>query len=1144
MAGRESRQGEGGRLVTNFIDLHAHSTFSSAMTAGDAYGTPEMMVHRAVELGWQAVSLSDHGWLGGLPALYKAANADRWSKSLVNTLGLESDKKPKIKPIFGCELYVTPDWAYGVRGKEVDGFTYHLTVIALSKEGYENLVVWTSNAMERDNFHRKPRISLYRMVEIAPHSLSHNVVLSGCLASELSRTLQNSNGSGMAVAAEWVRQAKLIFPNFYIEIADHTIRKFDDDAYPAYQAMLLKEANVRGQLIELARATDTPLVLTNDSHMPRTTDRKSHIALKAQGFRGRDDEHVSKSTESLISKYLPDYPYFGNYMRDMEGVGNGNIPKDALSSIEEIVEEANIRLEPLDKFSYSIPSSGRDDPVSAIRRRCKRRLAALGKKHKAKLVRERFEHELESMADFADYLLLMSDFIIEAKKQGILTWTRGSAANSLVAYCLEIHEIDPLPGAYDLLFSRFFNPARKKLPDIDLDIQPSRYDDFMQIVHTIMEPLVGKGQVIQISNWGTAANRKSFRMAASALGMPKEEQDEIAKLLPTMIDSGMVDEDADVLMALREDYPELYEIASGIFDSIQNVSQHACAWLFGTPDRTVAEWIPLYLIASSGTLVTQYDFKTIEDFGLTKMDFLRLKSLDIAANTLRAAGFSPLEFHNLPVDDEDTLEMIAGGMVDGVHTVQGKEVRRGCMEIKVESVHDVILAGALYRPANTRVDRDKEYVARRRGEEVVTYPHPVAEKVLGRTFGIPVFQEQAMELCYAVGGTDEFVDDVYQAIKKAKGAGRGAKEMFDALEAQFVKLAKKKLKCSRKQAKEIWEYVKSFQGYGFNKGHASSYGILATKSAYLKRHYPAEFFAALLDVFPDRPTYLAAARVEGYKFLPPDVNRSSRGFAIDKLVSNGIRVGFSKVHRVGPTGAAAITEHQPFQTWDDFRARVPRRAVNVTAVESLQRVGALKSLGVSADPEKDVTQFELLGFSLDKPGVFKGLKPKKTGERESGSGWRHTGYYSGVENSDSRTSVSKMFWFPPYFEIDERKPQKDRGKFLELKASPWAQVKTWLLTAVDENGLPFHLMINEDKQWEVKLVKFLYEKCQQGVVCLDGMIRLPFVNNGPSGFRLFGVTGAYHGDPQIWLPVPDKKLKTYKTAVTELDRLKRQERYK
>lgn len=1122
--------------MNNYIDLHAHSTFSSAMTAGDAYGTPQQMVERAVELGWSAVCLTDHGWMGGAPALYKAAKAERWWKGHPK----EGEKKPILKPILGCEMYVTPDFAHGVRGKEVDGMTFHLTVLALNKEGYENLVAWTTEAMQRDNYHRKPRISLFRMAEIAPHGLHHNVVLSGCLASELSRTLAESNGTGLALGAAYIEQMKMIFPNFYVELVDHTIKKFATDQFPAYMEVLAREASVRVQLIELAEMTDTPMVVTNDSHMPRASDRKAHIALKASGWRNRDDSHMGKSEEQLISGYLQDYGYYGNYMRDMEKIiDRGTIPSSALENVAAIVEEANIVLDPLDNFSYSIPSSGRDDPVAAIRKRSKRRLDELVTKH-GKTARERFQFELDSMADFADYLLLMSDFIRAAKKQGILTWTRGSAANCLVAYCLEIHEIDPIE--YGLIFSRFYNPARKKLPDIDVDIQPSRYDDFMKIVQEQMEPLVGKGQIVQVSNWGTAANRKAFRMAASTLGMPKEEQDEIAKLLPQMIDSGMVDEDADVFMALREDYPELYEIAGSIFDSITSVSQHACAWVFGTPDRPVSEWIPLYLIASSGVLVTQYDFKTLEDFGLTKMDFLRLKTLDIAANTLRSAGRSPLEFHDIPLDDKDTIEMIAMGMVDGVHTIQGKEVRRGCVEIGVESVHDVILAAALYRPANTREDKDKLYVMRRKGHEVVEYEHEILEKVLGPSYGIPVFQEQAMEIVYEAGGSDDFVDDVYQGIKKAKGAGRGAKEIFDELEPKFVKLVRKNLKTSEKIALEIWEYVKAFQGYGFNKGHATSYGILAMKVAWLKRHLTPNYFSALLDVFPERPTYLAAARSEGYVFLPPDVNRSQHGFSIDKLGGNGIRVGLSKVRNVGPTGAKAIVSAQAFSDWDDFRARVPKRQVNARAVEALQNVGALECLGVGVDfdseEDQDASEFHLLGFTLNKPKAFKGIKLRHTGERVSESGWKHLGRERGVEATSGRSSVSKTFWLPPYSEIES-----DRKKYLELKASPWAQVKTWLLTAVDENGLPFHIMVNEDKEYEVALLKFLHDRCQNTVVCLDGMIRLPFVNNGPQGFRMFGITGAFNSEPQMF-GLPAKKDKKYKLAVSELDKQKRQARYR
>lgn len=1074
------------------------------MTAGDAFGTPQMMVDRAVELGWSAVALTDHGWMGGAPILYKAA------------------KKAGIKPIIGCELYVTPDFAHGIRGKQVDGLTFHLTVLALSKEGYENLVAWTTEAMQRDNYHRKPRISLFRMAEIAPNPLSHNVVLSGCLASELSRTLVEFNGDGLALGVEYVQQMNMLFPNFYIELVDHSIPKFVDSQFPAYVELLQKEERVRKLLIKLAKTTGTPMVVTNDSHMPHSKDRKAHIAMKASGWRGRDDEHMGKSVESQIAKYLPDYGYFGNYMRDMEKiVARGRIPDSALENVAQIVEEADIVLEPIENFKYSIPSSGREDPVAAIRARSKVRLASAVQRH-GRAAKARFELELEAMSSFADYLLLMSDFIRKAHKQGILTWTRGSAANSFLAYCLGIHEIDSIE--YGLVFSRFFNPARKKLPDIDVDIQPSRYDDFMRIVHEEMEPLVGKGQIVQISNWGTAANRKAFRMAASALGMPKEEQDEISKLLPQMIDSGMMDEDTDIFMALREDYPELYEISSQIFDSITSVSQHACAWVFGTPERPVSEWVPLYLIASSGTLVTQYDFKTLEDFGLTKMDFLRLKTLDVAAETLRQAGRSPMEFYDLPLNDPETYEMIRNGRVDGVHTLQGKETRRGVMEVEVENVHDLILCAALYRPANTREDKDKLYVERRHGAEKVTYEHELLKEILGPTQGIPVFQEQAFEIAYAFGADDALVDDIYQAIKKAKGAGRGAREAFEEIEPGFMKAAKKFALEVREAA---WNYIQGFQGYGFNKGHAASYGVLADKVAYLKCHFDT-FFASLLDVFPERTNYIASARAEGYKLLPPDVNVSGRGFTYDKI-AGGIRVGISKVKGLGPGGANEIINSQPFSGMDDFRERTARRQVNAAKIEALQRVGALECLGVErTDEDVDLVQFQLLGFCLRKPKVFKDCKPKHVDERTSQSGWKHLGRAKGTEQTGARRSVSKLFWIP-------------EGTTLELQSSPWAQVKTWLLKVVDENGVPFTLMVNEDKSHESRLLKFLHEKCQGVVICADGMIRLPFKQNGPPGFRFFGITGAFNNDPQIWYLKSSKEDK-YKLAISELDRMKRASR--
>ena len=463
------------------------------MTAGDAIGSPAVIVQRAKELGWEAVSITDHGWLGSAPLLYSEA------------------RKAGIKPILGCELYVTTDDLHGVRGKEADGFTFHLTTLALSREGYENLVAWTTEAMRRENYHRKPRIGIFRMAEIAPWPLHHNAVLSGCLASELNRAISQLNGSSnLAALVPYIESMKAVFPNFYIEIWDHTIPKFVDESYPAYLEILAHEKHNRKKLIALAEMTGTPLVITNDSHMPSSSDRRSHIAQKASAWRGRDDVHMGRSLESQMATYLKDYGYFGNYMRDMEKVvDRGKIPADALANVAAIVEEAEIVLDPLDNFRYSIPFSGYDDPIAKIRKRARARLRKLVAKH-GDAASDRFELELEAMGDFAHYLLLMSNFIVAARKQGILTWTRGSAANSLLCYCLYIHDIDPMPDAYGLVFSRFFNPARKKLPDIDIDIDPDRYEDFMQIVHEYMDELEGEGQVVQICNYGTFANRSEF----------------------------------------------------------------------------------------------------------------------------------------------------------------------------------------------------------------------------------------------------------------------------------------------------------------------------------------------------------------------------------------------------------------------------------------------------------------------------------------------------------------------------------------------------------------------------------------------------------------------------------------------------------
>jgi DNA polymerase-3 subunit alpha len=1082
----------------NAPDLHCHSTYSIL----DGFGTPKEIVKRAKELKWDSVAITEHGHLMSAVDFYKAARAE------------------KINPIIGCEFYVVPDDILGVKTKDARLGSYHLTVLALSMEGYQNLVAWTTFAHQRENFYYKPRISLDKMFETAKWGLHHNVILSGCLGSELCSVV---NEDGYAAALAYVHAMEWLFPHFYIEIQDHHRDKFIGHGFQAYEDMLVREELAREKLIALSEVTGVPLVLTNDSHMQRHDQRKAHLAMKASAWKNRDDDHNARSAERLSASYIKDYVYFNSYMQSMEKIAD-DIPKgnEALGSIRGIVGEARIELDPLDRFRLSLPFSGYDDTERAIRNRSKRRLARLTKKHGVR-ARERFEHEFESLGGFAHYLLLMSDFIIAAKDQGILTNSRGSAANSLLCYCLGIHDVDSLE--YELTFERFHNPERQKVPDIDIDIEKDRYEDFIQIVKERMVVLEGDGQVVQICNLGTHANRSAFRLVAEALGIPKEQQDEVAKLLPQMIDSGMVEEENDVYEALKADFPEIYELASGVFDSIRNVSQHACGWLFGTKERPIEDWVPLILIASSNSMVTQFNMKALEDLGLVKGDFLRLRTLSVVKRCLTLLGKSALDISNIPLDDPATFEMLRAGRTEGIFTLQGKENRRGVVDVEVQGVHDVIASVAIYRPALTRPGYDKVYNDRRLGKKTVSYPSPISKSILGSTYGLPIFQEQIMEIGYALGMGHLEVEEFLRAIKVAKGVGRGAKEAFAKLRPMFMKYARKTL--SKEEAEGEWKFVTSFQGYGFNKGHATSYGLLAVRAAYLKANHPSEFFTALLDVYPEKSKYIAAARAEGYAFAAPSVNDSAAGFSLTKA-DNEIRVGLERIKGLGPVAVREIVAGQPYSSLDDLHERTTRRAVNVKRVEVLAALGALDCLGVKKTGG-DLEEFDLLGFTLKKPKALKNFRPAFVAERTSERGWHHAGLEKGVEFTPPGKSVSKRFWLPP-----------SQFKPYEKKASAWAQVHTHLLVAVDENGVGFHIMANEDKKGDVKSLQALYKLSKEygGLsVCLDGAVRQSFLTDGPLGFRFYGITGAYTGKPQFHTQIDKKYVKGISTLEQQRRRM-------
>jgi DNA polymerase III subunit alpha len=1090
-------------LSDNAPDLHVHSTFSIL----DGQGTPAQIVERVKELGWRSAALTEHGWLGSVPPFYKAC------------------RQNGINPILGCEMYVVPTDVLGVKSNEVRSESYHLTVLALSIEGYFNLVAWNNESHNPDNFYYRPRISVERMIEIAPHPLHHNVVLSGCLGGELCQAILNENGHSEYAAQAYVQSMRSVFPNFYIEFQDHCLPKFMDRGLSSYEDLVHRESEVRKVLITLANETDTPLVLTNDSHFQRPEQRKSHISMMASKMNrwSKGERHQADSQEHQVKTYVRDYGYWTNYMRALEPIAEkyGRAGEKALENARAISSEANIVFDPLDNFSYSIPFSGYQDPISSIRSRCKRRLAELRQTHGSPVV-DRFEHELNAMGEFAHYLLFMSDAITYARKQGILTNTRGSAANSVVNYCLGIHDIDPMPGSYDLLFERFFNPERKKLPDIDVDIEADRYLDFMEYVKKRVEENEGENQLVPIGQYGTLANRATFRMVAESLGISKEAQDEISKLLPQMIDSGMLDEESDVYSALKEEYPDLYERASGVFDSIRNVGQHACGWLLGTADRPLSLWTPTYYIASSKTNVTQFNLSSLEDFGLVKGDFLRLKTLAVIKHTLLQLNMDALNLQEIPIDDEATFEMLRKGDTEGIFTLQGNTNRQGCIEVEVNNVHDVIASVAIYRPALTRPGYHRVFNRRRRGEERVNYPSRIAEEVLASTYGLPVFQEQLLQLAKGVGFSDSESQDYLDAIKKAKGVGRGAREMFEKLHPKFVKRAQGVM--TKSEAEATWDLVGAFEGYGFNKGHATSYGVLAVRAAYLKCNFPQEFYTSLLDVYPNVGRYVAGARATGFKISRPDINTSTHGYSVGQD-DKSIQVGLSAIKHVGPAATNEILRKRPFSSVEDLREKCSSSAVDSRTVTVLGQVGALSALGVRAAQDDD-TQIELLGFTLGKPKALNGIKPNYARARTSES-WKHLGYVTGLERTEYRTSVSKLFWIP---KLEDSK----NFKLLELKTSPWAQVKTYLLKAVDVNGILFTIMANEDKD-EAAYLRHISKYLRGAAICFDGAIRSPFDRDGPLGFRLYDVTGARVSDPQVWNHEDEK----YRAAFTLLSRRKR-----
>jgi DNA polymerase-3 subunit alpha len=866
-----------------FVHLHVHSEFSIL----DGACRIPALAEKAAQLEMPVVSLTDHGSLAGAIDLYKAAR----------TQG--------VKPVIGCEVYVVDE-----RRKQHKGHA-HLTLLSETNEGYGNLIKLCSLGY-LEGYYYRPRVDWELLERYAPGLIA----LSGCLSGRVSRALSEDRRTDA--------EAEL----------DRLVQVFGRDrVYVELQnAGLPIQRQIVPQLVELAAARKLPLVATGDVHYLNAEDAYSHEALLCiqSGDSLKNPQHWRFETNEFFFKNAAEMA------RDFPG------HEDALRRSLEVAERCNVEIELGRILLPQFPTPEGRDAFDYLVELCEKGLARRYEKVTPELT-ERLQFELKTIREmgFADYFLIVSDFIGFAKRNGIAVGPgRGSAAGSLVAYSLEITDIDPI--RYDLLFERFLNPGRKSMPDIDIDFA---VDGRERVINYVAEKY-GRDRVAQIITFSTMAARAAIRDAGRVLEIPYGSVDRIAKLVPE--GPGQTLEEAlkpgsELRQAVDADpvAKEIVELAKPLEGLTRADSIHAAGVVIGA--QPLIDVIPLQQKGADAEVVTQFSMGNVEALGLLKMDFLGLRNLDVIEEAVRLIG-GGLDIAAIPLDDRKTYAMLARGDAAGVFQFESSGMREALRQVKPTEFEDVIALVALYRPGPMQYI--PAYAARKNGREQVTFLDERLKAITGTTYGIAIYQEQYMEIAKELAGfSPAEADDLRKAIgKKIHSLMASLKEKFtDGCLAQGVTPA---------VAKQLWEDTEKSQDYSFNKSHAACYGLIAYRTAWLRANHPCEYMAALISSVmntKDRvPYYVNACDEMGIEVLPPDVNASMTDFAVRE---GKIRFGLTAVKNVGEGAAEAIVrareEDGPFTSIWDFTERVDPQVANKRALESLVKCGSLDSTGAS-----------------------------------------------------------------------------------------------------------------------------------------------------------------------------------------------------
>ncbi len=880
-----------------FVHLHVHTEYSLL----DGACRTDRLAQRAKELGQTAIAITDHGVMYGAVAFYKAC------------------KKAGIKPVIGCEVYVAPrnmtDRQHGI-----DNDYTHLILLCKNELGYKNLCYLVSAAFT-EGFYIRPRIDWALL-----HKHAEGLIcLSGCVAGEIPQKILR--GEYEAAKARAVELQELFGPEgFYLEIQDHGIRE---------------EQEASRGIIQIHRETGIPLVLTNDAHyidredayyqdvlmcvqMGKTVDEPNRMRFESQ-------ELYLKSEQEMRSLF-PEYP-------------------EAADNTVKICEACNYDFE---FGNYKLPRfklpAGETDTEAYFKKLCEKGFKERYGENEQVHKQLDYEMQMIERMGFVDYFLIVSDFIGYAKRSGIPVGPgRGSAAGSVVSYCLHITDVDPIK--YSLFFERFLNPERVSMPDIDVDFCVNRRGEVIDYVNR----LYGHDHVAQIVTFGTMAARSAIRDVGRALNVSYGETDAVAKQVPTALNM-TIEEALRLSKPLRELYnsdetlKRLIDVAKALEGMPRHASTHAAGVVI--TDRPVYEYVPLAM--NDESVVCQYPMTTLEELGLLKMDFLGLRNLTVLDDAaklvqLKEPGF---KIENIPEDDPETFAMISAGHTSGVFQLESTGITGVCTGLKPKNIEDITAVIALYRPGP--MDSIPRFIECSAHPEKIRYKHELLRPILGVTYGCIVYQEQVIEIFRSLAGFSlGQADNIRRAMSKKKH------DVIDAERQAFVYGDKGRgitgaiaHGISESIANSIYDEILDFASYAFNKAHAVSYAIVTYRTAYMKRHYPSEYMAALLTSVLDNSAkvaeYIAECKDMGIKLLPPDVNESGANFTVS---GGNIRYGLVAIKGIGWGLIEAVEqerrEHGFFKSFEDFCRRMNGRELNKRAVENLIKAGAFDSMGHS-----------------------------------------------------------------------------------------------------------------------------------------------------------------------------------------------------